>query len=277
VSSEGPAIEGTVDEGLVVEGLVVRAGRHELVHGVDFTAPPGAVTALLGPNGAGKSTILRAVAGVERPATGAVRFRGDDLRTLRRRERARRVAFVEQDAATELPLDVRDVVALGRTPHEPRFGGRDPHGAAEIDGALAAARAQGFADRRFTSLSGGERQRIMLARALAQQPRLLLLDEPTNHLDVSAQLELLDLLRERADRGMTILTALHDLALAADRTDAVVVVADGRVVANGPTQATLSAELIGDVYGVSAQWAENPVTGRPMLALGPRTGAGLVR
>jgi iron complex transport system ATP-binding protein len=255
-------------DGLEVAGLVVRAGRVELVHGAGFAAPPGAITALLGPNGAGKSTILRAIAGVEAPASGAIAFGGDDLRGLRRRERARRVAFVEQDAATELPLDVRDVVARGRTPHESPWGGRDTGSTAAIERALAAARVEAFADRRFASLSGGERQRVMLARALAQEPRLLLLDEPTNHLDIAAQLELLALLREHAARGMTVVTALHDLTLAADQADAVVVIADGRVVANGPARATLTPELIRDVYGVTAAWTENPVTGRPMLALG---------
>jgi iron complex transport system ATP-binding protein len=258
------------EEGLEVADLVVRAGRRELVHGAAFSAPAGAITAVLGPNGAGKSTILRAIAGVEKPAAGTIRFRGDDLRTLRRRERAQRVAFVEQDATTDLPLGVRDVVSLGRTPYEPRWGGRDLGAPTAIDGALAAARAEAFADRRFASLSGGERQRVMLARALAQQPRLLLLDEPTNHLDVAAQLELVALLREHATQGMTIVTALHDLTLAADQADAVVVIASGRVVANGPARATLTPELIREVYGVTATWTENPVTGRPMLALGHR-------
>ncbi|MGN6327233.1 ABC transporter ATP-binding protein [Pseudolysinimonas sp.] len=256
--------------GLEVEGLVVRAGRHELVHGAAFSAPRAAVTAILGPNGAGKSTILRAIAGVEKPSAGAIRFRGDDLRSLGRRERAQRVAFVEQDATTDLPLDVHDVVSLGRTPYEPRWGGRDPNAATAIDGALAAARVEAFAERRFASLSGGERQRVMLARALAQQPRLLLLDEPTNHLDVAAQFELLALLREHADRGMTVVTALHDLTLAADQADAVVVIASGRVVANGPARETLTSELIREVYRVTARWTENPVTGRPMLVLGRR-------
>jgi iron complex transport system ATP-binding protein len=262
---------GLEADGLEVDGLVVRIGRTEIVHGAAFTAPAGAVTAMLGPNGAGKSTVLRAIAGVEKPLPGAaVRFRGEDLGALKRRERAKRVAFVEQDASTEQPLDVYEVVALGRTPYQPRFGGRDASGPSAIDGALAAARVEGFSDRFFTSLSGGERQRVMLARALAQQPQLLLLDEPTNHLDVAAQLELLALLREHAAQGMTVLTALHDLTLAADQADAVVVIADGRVVANGPARETLTPELIADVYGVTATWTENPATGRAMLALGGR-------
>ncbi|MFW8745762.1 ABC transporter ATP-binding protein, partial [Mesorhizobium japonicum] len=148
------------------------------------------MTAILGPSGAGKSTILRAIARVARPAPGAaIRLRGEDLAALKRRERAQRVAFVEQDASTEQPLDVYEVVALGRTPYRPRFGGRDASGPSAIDGALAAARVEDVSDRFFSSLSGGERQRVMLARALAQQPRLLLLDEPTNHLDIAAQLD----------------------------------------------------------------------------------------
>jgi iron complex transport system ATP-binding protein len=254
--------------GLDVADLVVRAGRRELVHGAGFSAPAGAITALLGPNGAGKSTILRAIAGVEMPGRGRIRFAGADLGALGRRERARRIAFVEQDATTELPIDVRDVVALGRTPYESPWRGRDSAAPAVVGEALAVAGVEAFAGRRFESLSGGERQRVMLARALAQQPELLLLDEPTNHLDVAAQLELLTLLREHASRGMTIVTALHDLSLAADQADAVVVVADGRVVASGPTRAALTPELIREIYGVRASWARNPVTGRAMLAFG---------
>ncbi|HXR44906.1 MAG TPA: ABC transporter ATP-binding protein [Pseudolysinimonas sp.] len=254
--------------GLEVTDISVRAGRTEIIHGASFTAPAGGITALLGPNGAGKSTLLRAIAGVDRAYGGAIRFGDVDLATLRRRERAQRVAFVEQDATTTLPLDVRDVVALGRVPYEPPFGGRDLRAPTAIDGALAAARAEAFRERRFSTLSGGERQRVMLARALAQQPELLLLDEPTNHLDVAAQLELLELVRELADQGRTVLTALHDLTLAADHADAVVVISSGRVVANGPTTQTLTPELIREVYGVTARWTSNPVTGRPLLALG---------
>ena len=125
----------------------------------------------------------------------------------------------------------------------------------------------GFATREFTSLSGGERQRVMLARVLAQEPRILLLDEPTNHLDVSAQLEVLDLLGELTAGGTTVLAALHDLTLAAAHADAVVVMAHGRVVAAGPTAKTLTPKLVREVYGVDARWIDNPLTGKPMLAV----------
>jgi iron complex transport system ATP-binding protein len=254
--------------GLEVAGIVVRAGAVTVLDGAAFSSPAGSVTALLGPNGAGKSTLLRVIAGVERPHAGEVRFEGDDVARLPRRARARRVALLEQDATTELPLTGRAVVGLGRTPHETVLGGRDPGAAAAVDRALRAAGATAFADRELPTLSGGERQRVLLARALAQEPRLLLLDEPTNHLDVGARLEVFDLLRELAASGVTVVAALHDLALAASHVDRVAVLAHGRVVASGPTADVLTSGLVREVYGVAAAWTTNPVDGRPLLALG---------
>ena len=256
--------------GLAVDDITVRVGTTTLVDEAAFGAPPGAVTALLGPNGAGKSTLLRAVAGVERPASGSVMFDGDELLTMPRRERARRLAFVEQEASTELPLTVRAVVGLGRTPHETAFAGRDAAATAIVDGAMRTAGVADFARREIPSLSGGERQRVMLARALAQEPRLLLLDEPTNHLDVAAQLDVLAVLQRLAAAGTTIVAALHDLTLAAAHADTVVVMSHGRVVANGPTAETLTPELVREVYGIEAQWMTNPLTGRPLLAVARR-------
>ncbi len=253
--------------GLSVGNLTVQLGAARLVDAAAFPAPRGAVTALLGPNGAGKSTLLRAVAGVERPASGSVVFEGEEVLTMHRRERARRLAFVEQEASTELPLTVRAVVGLGRTPHESTFSGRDAAAAAIVDDAMHTAGVADFADRELPSLSGGERQRVMLARALAQQPRLLLLDEPTNHLDVGAQLDVLAVLGRLAAAGTTILAALHDLTLAAAHADAVVVLSHGRVVAAGPTAETLTPELVRSVYGIEARWMTNPLTGRPLLAV----------
>lgn len=254
--------------GLAVDGITVVVEGSTLVDAATFDAPLGRVTALLGPNGAGKSTLLRSVAGIARPAAGSVQLDGDDLLALRRRERARRVAFVEQEATTELPLTGRAVAALGRTPHEALLGGGDPSSDAIVTRALTDAGALDFADRVVPSLSGGERQRVLLARGLAQQPRLLLLDEPMNHLDIAAQLDVFALLARLAAAGVTVVAALHDLALAAAHADHVVVLQHGRVVASGPTEATLTPELIGQVYGVRAAWTTNPLTGKPLLAIG---------
>ncbi len=254
--------------GVEVRELTVRVGGRPLVEHVGFDAPVGAFTAIVGPNGAGKSTMLRALAGIERTESGMVLLDGDDLLALPRRRRARVIALVEQDAATELPLTGRDVVRLGRAPHETIIGGGDADAASVVEDSLRRAGAEAFADRDVTTLSGGERQRVLLARALAQQPRLLLLDEPTNHLDLAAQLDMVRLVRELTAEGVTVVAAVHDLSLAAAHADAVVVLADGRVAAHGPTQATLTPALIHDVFGVRAEWTRNPITGGPLLAIG---------
>ncbi|OJX69572.1 MAG: hypothetical protein BGO94_13835 [Micrococcales bacterium 72-143] len=251
-----------------VRELTVRIGGRALVDAVAFDAPVGAFTAIVGPNGAGKSTLLRAVSGIEHTASGLVLLDGDDLLALPRRRRARIVALVEQDAATELPLTGRDVVRLGRTPHETLIGGGDADAASVVADALARAGAEAFADRDVTTLSGGERQRVLLARALAQQPRVLLLDEPTNHLDLAAQLDMVGLVRQLTAEGVTVVAAVHDLSLAAAHADAVVVLAGGHVVAHGATEATLTPALIHEVFGVRAEWTRNPLTGRPLLAIG---------
>ncbi len=259
---------------LTVERVTVRVDGTLIIDGVDCVAPAGAVTALLGPNGAGKSTLLHALAGVlpvAAPPGGesAIRFGGADLLAMPRRTRARTLALVEQDASTELSLSVAEVVALGRIPHQGPFADESAHDRTIARDALAAVGMTDFADRDVTGLSGGERQRVLLARALAQEPRLLLLDEPTNHLDIAAQLTTLALLRRLAGSGVTVLAALHDLTLAAGHSDHLIVLAGGRVVAAGPTVETLTSELIGEVYGVAADILQNPRTGRPVVALSP--------
>ena len=247
----------------------VLAGDTLIIDGVDCTVPSGSVSALVGPNGAGKSTLLRALAAVERPADGSIAFDGVDLLSLPRKQRARLAALVEQDAATETALGVAAVVALGRLPHQSLWRDDTADSAAIVAAAIDTAGVTEFAGRDFGSLSGGERQRVMLAKALAQEPRLLLLDEPTNHLDIGAQLAVLALLGRLALAGTTVLAALHDLGLAASYSDHVIVLRSGRVVAAGPTAATLTPALIREVYGVEATVLHNPATGRPVIALSP--------
>ncbi|MFD1715803.1 ABC transporter ATP-binding protein [Amnibacterium flavum] len=246
--------------------VVVRAGGRILIDGVDCTAPTGTLTALVGPNGAGKSTLLRALAAIDRPESGRVEADGSDLFALRRRERAKLAALVEQDAGTDLDSTVFDVVGLGRVPHEGLFGTEDQRGRDIVHEAMATTGTTGFEHRDFSTLSGGERQRVMLAKALAQQTPLLLLDEPTNHLDIAAQLATLQLLRGLTASGTTVIAALHDLTLAAAWAQHVIVVADGQVVAAGPSTDVLTASLVRSVYGVDTTVLTHPVTGAPVLA-----------
>jgi iron complex transport system ATP-binding protein len=255
--------------GLSADRVQISAGGTLIVDGVDCSVPPGSLAALIGPNGAGKSTLLRALAAVEKPDHGTVRFDDNDLFALPRRQRARLVAFVEQDTSTELPLTVESVVALGRTPHLSVWEPVDATSRTVIEAAIDAVGMRDFAGREFTTLSGGERQRVLLAKAIAQEPSLLVLDEPTNHLDIRAQLATLALLREIAAEGTTVLAALHDLNLASAWCDSVIVLSQGRVVAAGPTDVTLTPALLQEVYGVDAAVLAHPVTGRPVIAFSP--------
>jgi iron complex transport system ATP-binding protein len=258
-----------VSRGLDASRIDVRIDGRLIVDGVDCTVAPGTFSALIGPNGAGKSTLLRVLAAVERPERGSVEFGGDELFGLPRRQRARVVSFVEQDSSTELSLTVRDVVALGRTPHQGLFSDPSADDDAIVAMAIEAAEVGPLADRDVTTLSGGERQRVMLAKALAQQPRLLLLDEPSNHLDIAAQLSVLGLLGTLAESGVTVLAALHDLNLATAYCDHVIVLRGGHVFAAGATSAVLTPALLSEVYGVRATVLEHPTTGRPLVAFSP--------
>lgn len=252
--------------GLDAARIDVLADGSLIVDGVDCSVAPGTFSALIGPNGAGKSTLLRVLSAVEKPDAGSVSFAETDLFSMPRRPRARLVSFVEQDSSTELSLLVRDVVALGRIPHQGLFAEENQHDLAIVAAAIDSAGVLGLADRDFTTLSGGERQRVLLAKALAQQPSLLLLDEPSNHLDIAAQLEVLWLLRSLAADGVTVFAALHDLNLASAFCEHVVVLRAGRVVAAGATAAVLTPQLIREVYGVHATVLEHPQTGRPLIA-----------
>ncbi|QNP67576.1 ABC transporter ATP-binding protein [Streptomyces genisteinicus] len=236
--------------GLGAERVSRRTGGRLVVDGVSLTLGPGETLGLLGPNGAGKSTLLRLLAGVLAPTAGVVTLDGSPLTGMGRRAVARRVATVEQHAHTQTELTVRDVVALGRIPHRRAWSAAPASGGAAVDAALARTGLSDRASQSWHTLSGGERQRTQIARALAQEPRELLLDEPTNHLDVQHQLDLLELV---AGLPVTTVVALHDLNLAAMFCDRLLVLRDGRVVAEGSPAAVLTPRLIAEVYGVGAE------------------------
>jgi len=247
-------------------GLTASSNGTLLIDGIDVASDSGSITAVVGPNGAGKSTLLATIARLQ--GTGIVRLGSEDLDALTRRERARRVALVQQSTETDVDLSVREAVELGRTPHRGAWGDDDHPDA--VDDALHAVGMTAFADRPLASLSGGERQRVAVGMAVAQQPRLLLVDEPSNHLDIAAQLTVMTLLRELADSGTTIVVALHDLTLALQFSDAVLVLSRGIRIASGPTSQTLTADLISTVYGVAASIVVDPASGQRAIIYAPR-------
>ncbi len=234
------------------------AGR-TIVDAISVDCPQGTVTGLLGPNGSGKTSLLQLMAGLRRPDAGVVELDGEDVHRMSSRVRAGRIAVLEQQSSTTLPLTARQVVELGRIPHRGRWPAARDEGAAEVVEVMRLSGVASLADRDWQTLSGGERQRVQLARALAQRPEVLMLDEPTNHLDLAHQIDLLATVREL---GLTVVAALHDLDLAAAFCDHLVVLADGRVVAFGPPQEVLTSALVAEVYGVEATVGPHAASGR---------------
>jgi len=247
---------------LVIQNLSWTIGPRLVLDRLCIDFPASKVSGLVGPNGSGKSSLLRMIYGALRPSAGHIRLNGDDLANWNTRRRAQQIAVVLQEFPAEFGLTVEQVVALGRTPHR-RFtdlsSGDDPQHVAD---ALKATDALDLRHRGFDSLSGGEKQRVLIARALAQSPRLLILDEPTNHLDIRHQLEVLELLRRLQ---ITVIVSLHDLNLAARYCDVLHVLQEGRLVAAGIPAETLTPALIAEVFGVAASVMTGPSTSHPQI------------
>ena len=216
---------------------------------VAVSLEPGRITAICGPNGAGKSTLLQALAGLIEPDRGEVLLGDAALPTGR--ERARRIGYLPQVGEVAWDLSVAALASLGRLPHRDR-------GEPQVAAALAALDLAHLAERPVSTLSGGERARALLARVLAGEPEWILADEPLAALDLAHQLALLARLREAAGRGAGVVLELHDLALAMNHADRVVVLAHGAVAADGAPGEALSEETIARVWGVTARWLGEP-------------------
>ncbi|HET6696576.1 MAG TPA: ABC transporter ATP-binding protein [Gaiellaceae bacterium] len=255
---------------LRVEDIRVSLEGVEVVKGVGLHLDEGEWLGLIGPNGAGKTTVLRAVAGLV-PYSGSIRIAGDETSGLRRRELARRVAVVPQIPIIPPDTSVLEYVVLGRTPHLGYSGSPGVRDVTAARSALARLDAAHLGDRRLGSLSGGERQRAVLARAVAQDARLLLLDEPTSALDVGAQQQVLELVASlRVDRGLTVLSAMHDLTHAGQYADRLVLMDGGREVAEGTPKDVLTEQLVARHYGADVRVIVDPETGIAVVPLRPR-------
>ncbi|MFS3128734.1 ABC transporter ATP-binding protein [Nocardioides sp. Bht2] len=241
--------------------LVLGYAGKTVVHGASLDLVAGQVTALVGPNGSGKSTLLRALARLHPIGSGAVSVAGTELRSLRARDFARRVALLSQSRPHPSGLTVHDVVGFGRHPHRPRFGALNDADRDAITSALEITGTSHMVDRPVDQLSGGELQRVWLASSLAQETGVLLLDEPTNHLDLRYQVETLRLVRRLAERGTTLGVVLHDLNHAAAVADRVVLLHRGEIHADGAPAAVLTSAHLSEVYGIPIETTVSTATG----------------
>jgi iron complex transport system ATP-binding protein len=227
-----------------------RRARPFRLSGLSFEMTPGEILGVIGPNSAGKTTLIRVLTKVLEPTGGEIFLGGRSLQSLTRWELAREVAVVPQETPPAFPYTVEQLVLMGRYPHAPgRFFER-PEDLAIARGAMAATGVLDLAPVALESLSGGERQRAIVARALAQEPRLLILDEPTAHLDLRYQAEVAGLLRRlNRERGVTILLVSHDLNLAAELSNRLLLLAEGRVARVGPPEQVLDESILAAAYG----------------------------
>jgi len=232
------------------------SGRHTrsfTLDDVSVTVERGSLTGLLGPNGCGKTTLLNLLSGVLQPARGQVSLNGIRLAGRSRRDIARHLAVVPQETHPAFDYTVMEMVLMGRHPHLGTFELEGPSDLALARDSLAATGTDHLAGRAYMTLSGGEKQRVVIASALTQSPEVLLLDEPTASLDLGYQLEVAALLRRlNRDRGVTMVLATHDLNLAASLCDRLILMRDGRVVAQGATRDVLTAASIRRIYDVDA-------------------------
>ncbi|MGQ9628717.1 MAG: heme ABC transporter ATP-binding protein [bacterium] len=251
---------------LSVEDLEYSYDRHKVLDGISFAARPGNFVGIIGPNGSGKTTLLKNLCGLLKPLGGVVLIDGEDISSLRPKHLAREMAVVHQDTGLDFAFSALEVVLMGRNPYLRRFqseGERDLEIARQVMKLTDTLHLQ---DRKITELSGGERQRVILARALAQEPRILLLDEPTVHLDIHHQIGILNLIRKlNRLTKLTVIAVLHDLNLAAQYSDYLLLMNCGRIEASGTPPEVLTAENIKRVYRMDVIVSRNPLTGSPNI------------
>lgn len=233
--------------------------------GLSLDIPDGSFTVIVGPNACGKSTLLRALARLLRPASGQVLLDGKSIASYRPKEVARRLGLLPQTAQSPEGIRVGELVARGRYPHQRLMRQWSHDDEQAVDAAMAATGVSDLSARPVDELSGGQRQRVWVAMALAQQTDLLLLDEPTTFLDIAHQLELMELFADLHRRGHTLVAVLHDLGHAARYATHIVAMRDGAVVASGPPEDVITAELVEEVFGLRALVVPDPVTSTPMV------------
>lgn len=241
-------------------------GARVVVDGVDLVVPSGRISVIVGANACGKSTLLKTIARLLPAQDGAVVLDGRRIDTIPTKELARTLGLLPQQPVAPEGIVVTDLVGRGRHPHQKLFRPWTTADDQAVTSAMAAAGVLDLADRAVDELSGGQRQRVWIAMALAQSTDVLLLDEPTTFLDVSHQIEVLDLLTDlNHTRGTTIVMVLHDINLAARYADHMVALRAGRVVADGPPHAVVTAELVREVFALDSLVVPDPVSGAPMV------------
>jgi iron complex transport system ATP-binding protein len=253
---------------LELERIGFKYGEKRVLRDITLAVEIGEFFGILGPNGSGKSTLLNLIAGIRLPCEGEIRLNGVAPGKMQRKELARLVAVVPQEASWVFPLTVEEVVLMGRTPHIGRLAFESKRDLAVARSAMEAVELLPFAARLMETLSGGERQRVLIARALAQEPEVILLDEPTASLDIAHQIRTFDLIRSLSrSAGLTVVAVTHDMNLAALYCDRIALLDEGRLHSLGRPGEVITESHIKEVYGVNVVVDHHPLTGLPRISL----------
>lgn len=250
----------------VIDHVDICINSSKILKDITFEIYEGEFLGIIGPNGSGKSTLIRALTGVLKPSRGSIRLRGREVSEIPRKELARTIAVVPQDIPIAFDYSVMEVVLMGRSPYMKRFEIESDKDLKIAADALVRSNLLELAERNVGALSGGERQRVMVARALAQESEIIFLDEPTAHLDINYQVEVLHLIkREINEKGKTGVVVLHDLNLASEFCDRLLMLKDGRIFASGPPEEVITPENVRNVYETHVLVRKHPTSGRPYV------------
>lgn len=226
------------------------------------------IVGIIGPNGSGKTTVIKLLSRVLHPASGSITLFGRNIADMKQKEIARIVAVVPQGTSVAFPFTVREIVLMGRSPHLGLLQMERESDLKIVDHSMALTDSLEIADRYIDELSGGERQRVIIARALSQEPKILLLDEPTSHLDINHQVEIYDLIKRlNSEKDLSVVIVSHDLNMAAEYCDRLVLMKNGRVYKDGTPREVITESNIRDVYGINVMVTDNIVTGSPHITI----------
>jgi iron complex transport system ATP-binding protein len=231
---------------------------------LSFEVADGTFFGIIGPNGSGKTTLIKALSRILAPQSGTIYLEEKELSSLSHRDLAREVSVVPQETTISFDFSVEEIVMMGRHPYQNRFSAETPEDLAIVRHAMELTNTLRFRERSVNEISGGERQRVIIARALAQQPKILLLDEATSHLDISHEMEILSIIHDLKGE-VTVVAIFHDLNLAAHYCDELILLNEGRIVGMGTPAEVLTRDHIREVYGIDVVVRSNPVTGKPYV------------
>lgn len=235
---------------LQVEKLNFEIGKNKILKDISFDVEENSFVGVIGPNGSGKSTMLKSIYGVNKPSGGNILFEGQNLLKMPSKDRAKKIAVLAQETGGQFDFSVQQVVEMGRYPHKNALENYSKYDLEIVDRVLKEMKLEDYRERSFNTLSGGEKQRVLIARLLVQESKFIILDEPTNHLDIGHQIDIMNVIKKM---GVTVLSAIHDMNMAAIYCDKLVFMRKGEVVAQGSVEETLTSEILKELFNVNAE------------------------